>query len=215
LYRTIRKITPGVLTDVRAATATVRRSMWQRMGATTGNARVVLDIDASLVEIHSETKEGTGPTYKGGFGFGPMFCFADSTGEALAALLRPGNAGANSVADHLTVLDAAIGQLPEHDAIGHCPGDGAGMVRRAVQVRTDSAGCTAGFVAGCRDRNIGFAVVARTKPAFMRRSAGSTPPTPITAGNQHDAVAVTRRSGPRSLRSPICSISPGGRPGHG
>jgi hypothetical protein len=78
LYRTIRKITPGVLTDVRAVTATVRQSMWQRMGATTGNARVVLDIDASLVEIHSENKDGTGPTYKGGFGFGPMFCFADA-----------------------------------------------------------------------------------------------------------------------------------------
>jgi hypothetical protein len=31
-----------------------------------------------------------------------------------------------------------------------------------VVVRADSAGCTAGFVAGCRDRNIGFAVVARS-----------------------------------------------------
>jgi hypothetical protein len=166
LYRTIRSITPGVLTDVRAGTATVRRSMWQRMGATTGNSRVVLDIDASLVEIHSENKEGTGPTYKGGFGFGPMFCFADATGEALAALLRPGNAGANSVADHLTVLDASIGQLPEQIAVGHRPGDGADMVQRAVQVRTDSAGCTAGFVAGCRERNIGFAVVARTNASI-------------------------------------------------
>jgi len=30
---------------------------------------------------------------KGGCGFHPMFCFADATGEALAGLLRPGNAG--------------------------------------------------------------------------------------------------------------------------
>ncbi len=72
-----------------------------------------MDIDASLVEIHSENKTGTAPTYKGGFGFGPMFCFADATGEALAAILRPGNAGANSIADHLTVLDAAVAQLPK------------------------------------------------------------------------------------------------------
>ncbi|MGH9038929.1 MAG: hypothetical protein ACRDZ3_01730, partial [Acidimicrobiia bacterium] len=43
---------------------------------------VVLDIDASLMEIHSENKEGTAATYKGGFGFHPMFCFADATGEA-------------------------------------------------------------------------------------------------------------------------------------
>ncbi len=68
---------------------------------------VVLDIDASLIEIHSEHKHGTAPTYKRGFGFHPMFCFADATGETLAALLRPGNATANNAADHLTVLDNA------------------------------------------------------------------------------------------------------------
>ncbi len=37
-----------------------------------------------------------------------------SGGEALAALLRPGNAGSNTAADHITVLDLALAQLPEH-----------------------------------------------------------------------------------------------------
>ena len=73
--------------------AVVRSQMWQRVAATTGTGTVVLDIDASLVEIHSEHKDGTAATYKGGFGFHPLFCFADATGEALAGLLRPGNAG--------------------------------------------------------------------------------------------------------------------------
>jgi hypothetical protein len=127
---------------------------------------VVLDIDASLVQIHSPNKQGTAPSYKGGFGFHPMFCFADATGEALAALLRPGNAGANTVVDHLTVLDAAIAQLPEHVTHGHRVGDDPALVRRAVRVRTDSAGCTHGFVAGCRDRNIGFSVVARSNASI-------------------------------------------------
>ena len=54
-----------------------------------GHGPVVLDIDASLVQIHSENKAGTGPTYKGGFGFHPMFCFADATGEALASCCAP------------------------------------------------------------------------------------------------------------------------------
>ena len=62
---------------------------------------MILDIDASLVEIHSENKDGTAPNFKGGFGFHPMFCFADATGEALAAGLRPGNAAANDAADNL------------------------------------------------------------------------------------------------------------------
>jgi hypothetical protein len=162
LYRTIRAITTGVLADLTAQTAVTRAQMWRRMAVTTGDAMLVLDIDASLVQIHSENKAGTGPNYKGGFGFAPMFCFADATGEALAGMLRPGNAGANNVADHFSVLDAAVAQLPDEIAAGHHDGDDATMVRRAVQVRTDSAGCSTRFVAGCRQRNIGFAVVARS-----------------------------------------------------
>jgi hypothetical protein len=59
-YRTIRKITPTVWADLNAQTAIVRAKMWRRMSATTGTAMVVLDVDASLVQIHSENKEGTG-----------------------------------------------------------------------------------------------------------------------------------------------------------
>jgi hypothetical protein len=127
---------------------------------------VVLDIDATLVEVHSENKDDTAPTYKGGFGFHPMLCFADATGEALAGRLRPRNAGANTIADHLGVLDDAGAQLPAEAAAGRRPGDGAGLVTRPVLVRTDSAGCTHGFMTGCRERNIGFAVVARSTGAI-------------------------------------------------
>jgi hypothetical protein len=54
---------------------------------------VILDIDATLVESRSENKAGTAATYTSGFGFHTLLCFADATGETLAALLRPGNAG--------------------------------------------------------------------------------------------------------------------------
>jgi hypothetical protein len=90
-----------------------------------------------------------------------MFCFADATGETLAALLRPGNAGANTVADHHTVVDRAIAQLPTEIAQGHKEGDDRGEVRRPIVVRADSAGCTKDFLAGLRRRNIGFFVTAR------------------------------------------------------
>jgi hypothetical protein len=158
LYRTYRQIDAATLAGLWDAMAEVRADVWSAVD--TGE-RVVLDIDASLVEIHSEHKQGTAATYKRGFGFHPMFCFADATGETLAALLRPGNATANDAADHLTVLDDAIGQLPAEIASGHHCGDDPATVSRPVMVRADSAGATAGFVWGCRDRNIGFAVVAR------------------------------------------------------
>ena len=92
----------------------------------------------------------------------PKSRFADATGETLAALLRPGNAGANTVADHVTVLDGALGQLPADIAAGHHEGDVADLVTRDVIVRADSAGCTEGFLAACRARNIGFFVSARS-----------------------------------------------------
>ena len=170
LYRTFTDSLDGdTLVRARQAIGRIRGEVWERIPAVTGgDDPVILDIDASLVEIHSENKDGTAPNFKGGFGFHPMFCFADATGEALAARLRPGNAAANDAADNLEVLDDAITQLPADVAAGHCVDDDLGEVRRRVMVRSDSAGCTAGFVDGCRSRNIGFAVVARRKPLFQR-----------------------------------------------
>src|SRR5918996_6106771 len=95
----------------------------------------------------------------------PIYCFADATGETLAVRLRPGNAGANNIADHVAVLDAAIAQLPDQIAVGHRAGDDGSLVRRAIQVRVDSAGCT-DFVWRCRERNVGFAVVARSNASI-------------------------------------------------
>jgi len=160
--RAFHEIAPATRTEIASAVAGVRDKVWSRSAATTGADPVVLDIDASLVEVHSENKEHAAPTFKRGYGFHPMFCFADATGETLAGLLRAGNAGANTVADHVTVLDAAIAQLPTAIAAGHRPGDDPSLVERDVVVRADSAGCTEGFLAACRARNIGFFVSARS-----------------------------------------------------
>lgn len=166
LYRTFRDdIDATTLEGLWAAMAEARDQVWGRAAATTGNATVVLDIDSSLHEIHSEHKEDTAAHYKGGFGFHPIYCSADATGETLAVRLRPGNAGANDIADHVGVLDAAVAGLPEQIAAGHRLGDDPALVRRALQVRVDSAGCTE-FVWHCRRRNIGFAVVARSNNAI-------------------------------------------------
>ena len=162
VYRTFHEISGATRAGVAEAFGEVRAEVWRRSGATKGKAPIILDIDATLVEIHTETKEGTGPHYKGGWGFHPMLCFADATGEALSGLLRPGNAGANTIADHVNVLDAAISQLPADIAAGHGVGEDASLLKRSLVVRTDSAGCTYGFVNACRARNVGFFVVARS-----------------------------------------------------
>ena len=90
-----------------------------------------------------------------------LHLISDATGETLAAVLRAGNAGANTVADHVTVLDQAIAQLPEGITAGHRAADDPELANREVIVRADSAGCTHGFLAACRERNIRFFVSAR------------------------------------------------------
>ena len=57
-------------------------------------------------------KEGAAPTWKKGYGFHPLGAWAANTRECLAMLLRPGNAGSNTFADHKEVLAAAIRQVP-------------------------------------------------------------------------------------------------------
>ena len=54
-------------------------------------------------------------------GFHPLWSFVDhgaaGTGEPLSVMLRPGNAGSNTAADHIVVIKGALAQLP-----GHRPG---------------------------------------------------------------------------------------------
>ena len=164
VFRTFHQLDEKTRAGIAVAMADMRAKVWSRSSATTGGGPVVLDLDASLVEVHTDTKENAGPTRNGGFGFHPMFCFADATGEVLAGLLRPGNAGANTVTDHLIVLDQAIAQLPAAVAAGHRAGDDPAMANRGVVVRADSAGCTEGFLSGCRERNVSFLVTARSNP---------------------------------------------------
>jgi hypothetical protein len=166
LYRTFTETLDETALDrAREAMAEVRSDVWKRTRVVTGDGAVILDLDASLVEIHSENKQGAAPHFKGGYGFHPLFCFADATGEALAGHLRAGNAAANDVTDLLRVLDDGVSQLPTDVAAGHCSGDDADLVQREVVVRSDSAGGTKAFVEGLRDRNIGFQVVTRRQTA--------------------------------------------------
>jgi hypothetical protein len=53
-------------------------------------------------------------------------------------LLRKGNAGSNTAADHITVVRAALKQLPSHRP-GRRPG-------RQVLIRADGGGCTHAFI---------------------------------------------------------------------
>jgi hypothetical protein len=118
---------PALLDVLRAARARARENAWNA-GARPG--RIIIDIDATLIGAHSE-KDGAAGTFKGGFGFHPLLAYLDETREALAGVLRPGNAGANTASDHIEIVDLALEQLPR-EIVEHTP----------ILVRTDSAAAT-------------------------------------------------------------------------
>ncbi len=128
--------------------------------------------DSTLVEVHSQNKQGAAANCKGGYGFHPMVC-STADGEPLWIKLRPGNAAANDIADHLEVLNAAVSMLPVPDAAGHCEGDDKRLAQRSLVVRIDAAGCSATLAQGLRDRNIGFAVSARSTPSIQAAIRGA------------------------------------------
>jgi Transposase DDE domain group 1 len=89
---------------------------------------VVIRLDATIQIAHSD-KEGAAGTFKGTYGHHPLGAWCDNTGEALALLLRPGNAGSNTAADHIAVLGEAIAQIPDPQ-------------RRDLLITVDGAGAT-------------------------------------------------------------------------
>jgi hypothetical protein len=158
VWRVLDRIDGSHLPRVREARAAARARAWQAGAAPAGEAGLTIDMDATISLAHSE-KEDAAPTWKHTFGFHPLLAFLDrgevSGGEALAGLLRPGNAGSNTSKDHVTVLDQALAGLPE-DWRPEPGADPTGRQGPAVLVRTDAAGSTHTFATACRKRGVGF-----------------------------------------------------------
>ena len=131
---------PRALRAIRKARAAARERAWALAGERAPGADgslIPVDLDATIVLAHSE-KEKAAPTWKKTFGFHPLAAFADhgaaAGGEPLAIVLRPGNAGPDTAAEHIEVTRLALAQLPRR-------------ARRRVLIRTDSGGGTHEFLA--------------------------------------------------------------------
>jgi hypothetical protein len=152
-WRSLQATTSEELRAIPKAIATAREVIW----SLSPPENLVLDFDATLVTAHSE-KQDAGPTYKGGFGFHPFGVWCDTTSEPLAAMLRPGNAGANDTDDHLELLDQAILSLPAEYRAGHEEGDDPKEVLHEILVRADSAAASRRFCGALSDANIDFSI---------------------------------------------------------
>ena len=149
------RIDAAHLPKIRAARAAARAAAWAAGAAPPAGEPLCIDIDATLVIDHSDNKQDAAPTWKKSFGHHPLLAFLDrpeiAGGEALAGLLRKGNAGSNTAADHIIVLDQALASLPTGWRPDPSSEDGPTVV-----VRSDTAGATHKFAQACRDRGVGF-----------------------------------------------------------
>jgi hypothetical protein len=179
-WRALAALEEGRLTAVRAARATARARVWELAGAP---ERVMLDLDATLVTAHSDKERAAG-NYKHGFGFHPLLCYEASSEEALAGILRPGNAGANTAADHIELLDLALAQLPQ-SAVG------AGLL-----VRADSGGATHAFLDHVASLglcfSVGFDLTEQVRKAVLAAPENAWRQALTQAGEQRDGAAVAQ-----------------------
>ncbi|GAB7146597.1 IS1380-like element ISMsm3 family transposase [Mycobacterium riyadhense] len=143
------------LPGVRAARAAARAAAWQAGAAPTDEGWLHIDIDATLVVDHSDNKTGAAATWKKSYGHHPLLAFLDrpeiAGGEALAGLLRNGNAGSNTASDHIIVLEQALTALP-----AAWRPDPLNPDAPQVLVRCDTAGATHSFAEACRTAGVGF-----------------------------------------------------------
>ena len=163
---------------VRQARAAARAHVWEQSGVP---RRVILDLDATLVTAHSDKERAAG-NYKHGFGFHPLLCYEATTKEALAGILRPGNAGANTAADHVELLDLALAQLPER---AKEPG---------LLIRADSGGATHAFldhvVALGACFSVGFDLTEPVRQAILAVTEKRWRPALTQQGEQREGAAV-------------------------
>jgi hypothetical protein len=172
---------PRALKAIRAARAAARAQAWELAGGAAPGADgglLTVDIDATIVTACSE-KEQAAPTWKKTYGHHPLTVFADhgtgGTGEALAVLLRAGNAGSNTAADHIEAARLGLAQLPRG-------------LRRRVLIRTDSGGGTHEFLdwltrPGRRlAYSVGFPITEEIAEAILKVPAHAWTPAYDTEG---------------------------------
>lgn len=203
-WRVLDRVDEPLLGELRAARAAARQRVWLQAVdtgrlplSTTAGGRswpgLRILVDATLVTAHSE-KEAAAPTFKGGFGYHPVTAWCDNTGEALAGLLRAGNAGANTAADQIRVIDLALAQIPDEHRYG-----------TPILVSADGAGCSKAWLAHLRRLrveqgldlrfSVGFTMTPAVQDAILALPALAWTPAIEADGSVRDGADVAELTG--------------------
>ena len=183
------------LAAIRAARADVRERVWRLAGdaAPDADGQVTVDLDGVLVIAHSD-KQDAAATWKKTFGHHPLMGFVDhgrdGSGEPVTGLLRPGNAGSNTAADHIEATRLALSQLPKKYRRG-----------RRTLIRTDSGGGTHAFLdwLSARGRwlsySVGMTITEQIHQAVLKIPASAWTPAVEPDGEIRDGAWTAELDG--------------------
>ncbi len=176
------------LAAIRSARGEVREHAWRLAGETAPDAdgQVTVDLDGVLVIAHSD-KQDAAATWKKTYGHHPLMGFVDhgrgGSGEPVVGLLRPGNAGSNTAADHIEAAKLALAQLPKKYRRG-----------RKTLIRCDSGGGTHEFVAWLAQRgrwlsySVGMTITDAIHQAVLQIPASAWTPAVEPDGEIRDGA---------------------------
>ena len=178
MWRSLGEIDNVALAEIAVVRNKVRARVWELVEARHGaippsrtcygdlGEVIVIRIDATLTRCHSDKQHAAG-NFKGGYGHHPLTAWCDNTGELLAVIARPGNAGSNTAADHIAIIDAAIAAIPvKHRRNLLITIDGAGSSHKVVE-HLEKLGARPGWSV---DYSVGFDLDERVRAAI-----GQTP----------------------------------------
>ncbi|WP_409474668.1 IS1380 family transposase [Streptomyces sp. HC307] len=225
IRRTLAALDDTTLVLIAKARRRVRRHVWSLLHLRPGGfpwltvagrhlkGWIVVDMDATIITTVSK-KERAAATFKGTFGFHPLAAWCANTGEVLAMELRPGNAGANTVVDHLRVLAAALAQIPHSSAA-------------KLLIRVDGAGATHGLLEHLVALNtarravrfsVGWKITDDDEKAIAKLPASAWETSLKQDGSLQEGYFVaeltglnTRTGWPKGTRLIVCRVRPSGR----
>jgi len=203
MWRSLGEIDRQSMAGIAAVRNRVRQRVWELIEARHGaipasrtcygdlGAVVVIRIDASLVQSHSDKQHAAG-NFKGGYGFHPLLAWCDNTGELLAVICRPGNAGSNTAADHIAIIEAAIAAIPptwRHNLLITI--DGAGSSHAVVE-HLEKLNARPGWSVAY---SVGFDLDERARVAIGQMPAAGWEAALDAAGRARDDAQVAELTG--------------------
>lgn len=224
-HRTLAALDERGRMRIARARAKVRRHVWSLLHLRPGGfpwltvagkrltGWIVVDLDATII-LAASKKEGATKTFKKTFGFHPLAAWCANTEESLAMLLREGNAGSNTAADHVRVLTDALAQIPHASAA-------------KILVRIDGAGATHELLEHLEQLNtarrtvrylVGWTVTGDDEKAIAKLPNGAWEAALKQDGTVHDDYGIaeltglnTRTGWPEGMRLLVRRVKPSAR----